>query len=402
MTGGFGSAVLELLEEARLVDPAYRDVAAQDRRDPRRTGSSTTARCPTCADSSGSTRRDRGPGPRDPRDARRGRAGPVALGGAAVLSARPDRGRRVRSAGGRPGPGRPQGGLCHDRAVSAETIQAGRRARRRLDQLLVERGLAESRTRAQALAPRRAGPGGRGRSAPGATASRATSSTRGRARRRRPGAVRLARRPQAGGGARRLRDRPGRPDLPRRRRLDRWLHRRPAPAWCAPRLRRRRRARPAGRDGSGATRGSSSLERTNARTLGPGVLPEPVDLAVVDVSFISLAPGPRADRRLLRTGRRPDRRARQAAVRGRASRARPGRRPRPGGPPRGPPSGRRHAPASSAWARSMSSPRRSSGPEGNREFLLHLEVGPGAGAAAGHPAELDRLTDERLVEVAAG
>jgi 23S rRNA (cytidine1920-2'-O)/16S rRNA (cytidine1409-2'-O)-methyltransferase len=31
-----------------------------------------------------------------------------------------------------------------------------------------------------------------------------------------------------------------------------------------------------------------SMERTNARTLGPGFLPEPVDMAVVDVSFISL------------------------------------------------------------------------------------------------------------------
>ncbi len=31
-----------------------------------------------------------------------------------------------------------------------------------------------------------------------------------------------------------------------------------------------------------------SLERTNARSLGPGVLPEPVALSVVDVSFISL------------------------------------------------------------------------------------------------------------------
>jgi 23S rRNA (cytidine1920-2'-O)/16S rRNA (cytidine1409-2'-O)-methyltransferase len=31
-----------------------------------------------------------------------------------------------------------------------------------------------------------------------------------------------------------------------------------------------------------------SMERTNARSLGPGSLPEPVDLAVVDVSFISL------------------------------------------------------------------------------------------------------------------
>ncbi len=27
MTGGFGSGVLELLEEARLADPAYRDIA---------------------------------------------------------------------------------------------------------------------------------------------------------------------------------------------------------------------------------------------------------------------------------------------------------------------------------------------------------------------------------------
>jgi 23S rRNA (cytidine1920-2'-O)/16S rRNA (cytidine1409-2'-O)-methyltransferase len=32
-----------------------------------------------------------------------------------------------------------------------------------------------------------------------------------------------------------------------------------------------------------------SMERTNARTLGPETLPEPVDLAVIDVSFISLA-----------------------------------------------------------------------------------------------------------------
>jgi len=32
-----------------------------------------------------------------------------------------------------------------------------------------------------------------------------------------------------------------------------------------------------------------SMERTNARTLRPDALPEPVDLAVVDVSFISLA-----------------------------------------------------------------------------------------------------------------
>ena len=35
--------------------------------------------------------------------------------------------------------------------MSAETIQAGRGRRQRLDQLLVERGLAETRSRAQAL-----------------------------------------------------------------------------------------------------------------------------------------------------------------------------------------------------------------------------------------------------------
>jgi len=45
-----------------------------------------------------------------------------------------------------------------------------------------------------------------------------------------------------------------------------------------------------------------SMERPNARTLGPGVLPEPIDLAVIDVSFISLALvlGPVAE--TLRTG----------------------------------------------------------------------------------------------------
>lgn len=32
-----------------------------------------------------------------------------------------------------------------------------------------------------------------------------------------------------------------------------------------------------------------SMERTNARTLAAGTLPEPIDLAVIDVSFISLA-----------------------------------------------------------------------------------------------------------------
>src|SRR6185295_9118874 len=48
-----------------------------------------------------------------------------------------------------------------------------------------------------------------------------------------------------------------------------------------------------------------SMERVNARTLAPGVLPEPVDLAVVDVSFISLRLVIGPIRSALRDGRGP-------------------------------------------------------------------------------------------------
>ena len=60
------------------------------------------------------------------------------------------------------------------------------------------------------------------------------------------------------------------------------------------------------------------MERTNARTLTARRLAEPVDLAVIDVSFISLGLvlGPVAPRSRPRP-RRADRRPRQAAVRGR-------------------------------------------------------------------------------------
>ncbi len=84
-----------------------------------------------------------------------------------------------------------------------------------------------------------------------------------------------------------------------------------------------------------------SMERTNARTLAAGVLPEPVELAVIDVAFISLALvlGPVAA--LLRPGRRPDRAPGQAPVRGGPG-GRPGRRrARPGGPPGRPRTGGR-------------------------------------------------------------
>jgi 23S rRNA (cytidine1920-2'-O)/16S rRNA (cytidine1409-2'-O)-methyltransferase len=48
-----------------------------------------------------------------------------------------------------------------------------------------------------------------------------------------------------------------------------------------------------------------SMERVNARTLAPGTLPEPVDLAVVDVAFISLALILGPLRSVLRDGRGP-------------------------------------------------------------------------------------------------
>ena len=42
-------------------------------------------------------------------------------------------------------------GLCHDRAVSPASTAKPKEKRVRLDQLLVERGLVETRSRAQAL-----------------------------------------------------------------------------------------------------------------------------------------------------------------------------------------------------------------------------------------------------------
>ena len=56
VTGGFGSAVLEAVEEARLADPATRRWRSGSSGS-RATGSWTTARSPTCAGCSGSTSR---------------------------------------------------------------------------------------------------------------------------------------------------------------------------------------------------------------------------------------------------------------------------------------------------------------------------------------------------------
>ena len=134
-----------------------------------------------------------------------------------------------------------------------------------------------------------------------------------------------------------------------------------------------------------------SMERCNARSLGPGALPEPVFAAVIDVSFISLglvlgpvaacfgpAGGPlvplvkpqfEAGRAALDRGVVRDPAVHLDVLRRIVVQARA---------------------MGLAAVDAIASPLL--GPDGNREFLLHLVVGPGAGA--------DRLSDERLAEVA--
>jgi 23S rRNA (cytidine1920-2'-O)/16S rRNA (cytidine1409-2'-O)-methyltransferase len=137
-----------------------------------------------------------------------------------------------------------------------------------------------------------------------------------------------------------------------------------------------------------------SMERMNARSLEPGLLPEPVDLAVVDVSFISLrlvlgpvasAFGPAGGDLVALV--KPQFEAGRGQV--------------PGGVVRDPAVHRATVERVAAAARELGLrpvdviPSPLLGPEGNREFLLHVLV-PGAsnqGAAAvpAAPDELDRL-----------
>jgi 23S rRNA (cytidine1920-2'-O)/16S rRNA (cytidine1409-2'-O)-methyltransferase len=125
-----------------------------------------------------------------------------------------------------------------------------------------------------------------------------------------------------------------------------------------------------------------SMERTNARTLGPGVLPEPIALAVIDVAFISLDKvlAPAAGCIDATSGGRivPLVKPQFEAGRGRTD----------GGVVRDPAVHREVLERVSAHAASLGldlrgvipSPIR--GPEGNREFLLDLEVPPGWDAAS--------------------
>ena len=196
------------------------------------------------------------------------------------------------------------------------------RAKQRLDALLAERGLFESRSRAAAAVL--AGEvriGADGARAPSPASSCADDVEL--ARRRGP-ALRLARRHQARQRARRERARGRRPPLPRRRRLDRRLHRLPARSGRRARRRARRRLRRA--QLAAARRPARDRDRAHQRAQPePATLPYAPELIVVDVSFISLRtvlPAVLALRRaaLRRAG------AGQAAVRGRPRPRRRGRR----------------------------------------------------------------------------
>ena len=119
-----------------------------------------------------------------------------------------------------------------------------------------------------------------------------------------------------------------------------------------------------------------SMERTNARTLGPGSLPEPVSLAVIDVSFISLGLvlGPVAT--TLRPG--PD--APIVALVKPQFEAGKGRTDH--GVVRDPAVHREVLERVVATAGELGLGARAViaspilGPEGNREFLVHLQAGP--------------------------
>jgi 23S rRNA (cytidine1920-2'-O)/16S rRNA (cytidine1409-2'-O)-methyltransferase len=131
-----------------------------------------------------------------------------------------------------------------------------------------------------------------------------------------------------------------------------------------------------------------SMERLNARTLSGDTLPEPADVAVVDVSFISLGLVLGPIRSVLRDGRGPI----VALVKPQFE---AGRAEAKGGVVRDPAVHRRVIAETSARAAELGLGTRGvidspiQGPEGNREFLVHLQAGPSC-------ADLDRLIDEAV------
>jgi 23S rRNA (cytidine1920-2'-O)/16S rRNA (cytidine1409-2'-O)-methyltransferase len=118
-----------------------------------------------------------------------------------------------------------------------------------------------------------------------------------------------------------------------------------------------------------------SMERVNARTLDAGTLPEPVDLAVIDVSFISLALVLGPIRTTLRDGAGPI----VALVKPQFEAGRDDAR---GGVVRDAAVHRRVLAEIAATSASLGLGTRGviaspiQGPEGNREFLVHVQAGP--------------------------
>lgn len=118
-----------------------------------------------------------------------------------------------------------------------------------------------------------------------------------------------------------------------------------------------------------------SMERVNARTLAPGLLPEPMDLAVIDVAFISLGLVLGPVRSVLRDGRGPI----IALVKPQFE---AGRAEAKGGVVRDPEVHRRVLRETVARAAELGLGTRAviaspiQGPEGNREFLAHFQAGP--------------------------
>jgi 23S rRNA (cytidine1920-2'-O)/16S rRNA (cytidine1409-2'-O)-methyltransferase len=142
-----------------------------------------------------------------------------------------------------------------------------------------------------------------------------------------------------------------------------------------------------------------SMERTNARALGPGFLPEPVSMAVVDVSFISLdrilGPvamcfGPSGGRIVALV--KPQFEAGRKQVRD--------------GVVRDPQIHRQTLETVARYAMGIGLKLRNAvaspltGPAGNREFFLELEVPAGFVASDGGPAELPAEWEIKFGELA--